>query len=39
MKTNKLKEMGGRFTMHVWPGETLSVKTWKANDSLENQSG
>jgi hypothetical protein len=24
--------------MHVWPGETLNIKTWKAKDSQQEKS-
>lgn len=29
-----LKSMSGRFTSHVFPGETLVVDAWKENDTV-----
>ncbi len=29
-----IKQVNGRFTSHVFPGETLVVSAWKENDTI-----
>ncbi len=31
MKLSQISKIGSRFTSHVYPGETLSVRMWNMN--------